>query len=84
MRPNGLDRIKGRPPVVHRAVLTGDVAYLSVAGKKGAEVLKEKRADNAAEAEYYREKLAEQEANRAQQANEHIVPIDSSDEKEVA
>lgn len=83
MRQQGSDRIKGRPPVVHRAVLNDDVAALSYFGKKGAEVTKEVKANKAAEKDYYAEKLAAQEIQRALQANEHIVPIDP-DRKEAA
>ncbi len=84
MEPQGSDRIKGRPPVVHRAVVNRDVAYLSVAGKKGAEVTKEVKANKAAEKDYYAEKRAAEHAERARQANEHIVPINRDEKKEAA
>lgn len=70
-----------KPPHVQRAVLRRDSATLSVWGKKGAEAAKEAHANNATEAEYYREKAVLDERRRKEQANEHIVPIDP-DEKE--
>ena len=84
MKPNRSDRINGRPPVVHRAVLGDDLAYLRVAGKKGAEVAQETKANKAEERNYYAEKRAAEHAERARQANEHVVPINQDDEKEAA
>ena len=81
MKPNHSDRINGRPSVVRRAVLNSDVAYLSAAGKKGAEMTNQIKADKAAEAAYFAEKDIAERARREQQANEHIVPIEP-DEKE--
>lgn len=49
MRQLGSDRIKGRPPVVHRAVVGDDLEALRYYGKRGAEAAKESRARKATE-----------------------------------
>lgn len=76
MKSNYSDSIKGRPSVVRRAVLNNDVAYLSAAGKKGAETTNQIKADKAEENAHYAEKRATEHLDRALQANEHIVPIE--------
>jgi len=74
------DRIKGRSPSVHRAVLRDDKESLSAFGRKGAEVANKKKADKAEEQAYYVEKTQRSDEELRQQANEHIVPVDDTKE----
>jgi hypothetical protein len=82
------DRVQGRPPIVDRAVKNDDTASLSYYGKKGAEASNKKRAEKREVREYFDEKAADKAAldaqNRLEETNEHIVPIDSEDDREAA
>ncbi|MBI5645235.1 hypothetical protein HY970_04015 [Candidatus Kaiserbacteria bacterium] len=84
------DRIKGRPPVVHRAVVQGDRESLSFYGKKGAEATNKKKASRKASAEeadaYFRQRQIARADTAAERelevTREHIVPLDPEDRKQ--
>lgn len=75
-KKRGFDGHRVRPPEVLAAVLSGDKAKCSELGKRGAAAKKRKKA--AAEAEARKRALAQAEEFRlrAEEANEHICPID--------
>ena len=69
-----------RPLGVRRAIEDGDRARLSAAGKKGAKTAQRNREQKAVELDVLAAaaeiKLLEEELERMESANEHIVPID--------
>lgn len=58
-----------KPPAVLEAMRIGDIAFLSVLGKRGAEKRKNKKRKE-------QEKLLDELNERACQANENICPVD--------
>ena len=68
------------PKTVRQAIESHDTEALSAAGKKGAEVTNNKKAEQQAIDDRLRERRDEEDRKMREQANEHIVPIESEDE----
>jgi hypothetical protein len=71
---------ENRPPEVRRAIEEGNLTRLSAAGKKGAKAAQYSRDKKAVEHDVLAAaaeiKLLEEELERMESTNEHILPID--------
>jgi len=72
------------PERVQRAIETDNTEALSAAGRKGAEVTNNRKAEKRDQLDATTDRLRElndaEDAEMRRQANEHIVPIDPEDE----
>ncbi len=75
---------KEQPEVVKRAIAEENKALLSYLGKKGAVQANDNREARRAFAERCADVRSAEDAQIRIDANEHIVPIDSDDERNVA
>ena len=75
---------KEQPDVVKRAIAEEDKALLSHLGKKGAMQANDNREARKAFDEHRADARQAEDAQMRIDANEHIVPVDSDDEQNVA
>ena len=84
MRKNNALKHERKPTSVQRARYLGDSNLLSHLGKKGAEQASDNREARKAQNERVIERRLNEDKQMRIDANEHIVPIDSDDERPVA
>ena len=84
MRKNNALKHERKPTSVQRARYLDDSAMLSHLGKEGAEQANDNREARKAQNERVIERRLNEDKQMRIDANEHIVPIDSDDERPVA
>lgn len=71
--------MKNRPERVQKARVEGDTRYLQAAGRKSAKVVAGNRNAALMMRERIQEQRADEETVRAENANEHIIPLETYD-----